>query len=412
MPEPRGWPTARSVRRVEAAAGYGHAARSRPSAGMAAHPASAQTLTEAFADAYNNNPQLLAQRARCAPPTRRCRRLCRSGGRRSILPARRVATASALTHRCNGRGNRRRPSYDSFIKPLGRIFRSTSRSTAAAAPKRRPARRSIPCRPPARRPWRSRPPSFQAVATAYLDVVRDQTLLEVDRNNEEVLRKQLEATHDRFRVGEVTRTDVAQAESALAQATRSGSPPRATSRSAGRSYTRAVGHPPGRLSVAARAAGLAGHAGRGAGLAANNNFNVISATFAELAARDNIDLVRGQLLPQISVVGDLRRIISPSVTQQARHRHRLGGRPADDAALRRRRDLFADPAGGADRRAAAQPGRRRAPRRGADRDQFWATLQAARAALPPSRRRCARPRSRSKGRSRKRWSAPAPCSTC
>ena len=34
----------------------------------------------------------------------------------------------------------------------------------------------------------------------------------------QVLRKQLEATQDRFRVGEVTRTDVAQAESSLAQA--------------------------------------------------------------------------------------------------------------------------------------------------------------------------------------------------
>src|SRR5439155_786453 len=47
---------------------------------------------------------------------------------------------------------------------------------------------------------------FQAVAQAYLDVVRDQTLVEVNRNNEQVLRRQLEATQDRFRVGEVTRS--------------------------------------------------------------------------------------------------------------------------------------------------------------------------------------------------------------
>ena len=53
---------------------------------------------------------------------------------------------------------------------------------------------------------------FQAVAQAYLDVVRDQALVEVDRNNVAVLRQQLEATQDRFRVGEVTRTDVAQAD--------------------------------------------------------------------------------------------------------------------------------------------------------------------------------------------------------
>ena len=48
-------------------------------------------------------------------------------------------------------------------------------------------------------------------------------------------------------------------------------------------------------------------------LAANNNFNVISATFAELAARDNIDVVRGQLLPQISVIGTLARSYDQSV---------------------------------------------------------------------------------------------------
>ena len=61
------------------------------------------------------------------------------------------------------------------------------------------------------------------------------------------------------------------------------------------------------------------------------------------------------------------------------------------------RDLFADPAGRADRRATAQPGRRRAPRSGADRDPGWETLQAARAASPRSRRRCGRRRSPWKG---------------
>jgi outer membrane protein len=47
-------------------------------------------------------------------------------------------------------------------------------------------------------------------------------LLELQVNNEQVLAKQLEATNDRLRVGEITRTDVAQAEAALegARATR------------------------------------------------------------------------------------------------------------------------------------------------------------------------------------------------
>src|SRR5215217_1136724 len=54
-------------------------------------------------------------------------------------------------------------------------------------------------------------------ATAYMDVLRDTANLNLQRNNVEVLEEQLRQTRDRFNVGEVTRTDVAQAESRLAQ---------------------------------------------------------------------------------------------------------------------------------------------------------------------------------------------------
>jgi outer membrane protein len=57
-----------------------------------------------------------------------------------------------------------------------------------------------------------------AVGTAYMDVLRDQAVLELNENNIKVLERQLEATKDRFSVGEVTRTDVAQAEARLARA--------------------------------------------------------------------------------------------------------------------------------------------------------------------------------------------------
>ena len=53
-----------------------------------------------------------------------------------------------------------------------------------------------------------------------------------------------------------------------------------------------------------------------ASLAANNNFSVISANFAELAARDTVDFVRGQLLPQISIVGTVNRLLAPSIVQK------------------------------------------------------------------------------------------------
>src|SRR5271166_2176274 len=52
--------------------------------------------------------------------------------------------------------------------------------------------------------------------TDYMDVLRDTAILELQRNNVLVLQEQLRETRDRFTVGEVTRTDVAQAEASLA----------------------------------------------------------------------------------------------------------------------------------------------------------------------------------------------------
>jgi outer membrane protein len=53
-------------------------------------------------------------------------------------------------------------------------------------------------------------------ATAYMNLLRDEAILDLNRRNVEVLTEQLKQTRDRFNVGEVTRTDVAQAESRLA----------------------------------------------------------------------------------------------------------------------------------------------------------------------------------------------------
>ena len=53
-------------------------------------------------------------------------------------------------------------------------------------------------------------------ATTYMDVLRDTASLEVQRSNVRVLQETLKQTRDRFEVGEVTRTDVAQAEAQLA----------------------------------------------------------------------------------------------------------------------------------------------------------------------------------------------------
>jgi len=53
-------------------------------------------------------------------------------------------------------------------------------------------------------------------ATAYMNLLRDAAILDLQQRNVEVLQEQLRQTRDRFNVGEVTRTDVAQSESRLA----------------------------------------------------------------------------------------------------------------------------------------------------------------------------------------------------
>jgi len=88
---------------------------------------------------------------------------------------------------------------------------------------------------------------FQAVAQAYLDVVRDQSLVEVNRNNEYVLGQEFEVTRIRAEIGELTGTDVAQAQSSLEQATAQRVAAEGQLEISRANYTRVVGHPPGRL---------------------------------------------------------------------------------------------------------------------------------------------------------------------
>ncbi len=86
-------------------------------------------------------------------------------------------------------------------------------------------------------------------ATAFMNVLRDSATLDLQRRNVEVIQEQLRQTRDRFNVGEVTRTDVAQAESRVAAAQSqmlAAQSNLATSRAA---YRRIIGVDPGRLSA-------------------------------------------------------------------------------------------------------------------------------------------------------------------
>ena len=142
-------------------------------------------------------------------------------------------------------------------------------------------------------------------ATFYADVVRDQATLELNINNERVLAKQLESTQDRFTVGEVTRTDVAQAEAALSQAKAGREAAYNQLQISRANYRNAMGEVPGRLIDPGEPDGLPGSRDEAISLAQIQNPNVQIADYVERAAQENVNIQFGGLLPTISLQGTL-----------------------------------------------------------------------------------------------------------
>ena len=357
--------------------------------GLTAVSTQAQTLTDALAEAYNTNPQLLAQRALLRATDEQVPQALSFWRPQVTFTGQVGLNTSAL----------QTPPVSPSLNGLGQIVSSSDRrhiitrpdlvQFQAIEPVYRGGRTVAQTRQAINTVESTRAQTlavetsvFQAVAMAYLDVVRDQALVEVDRNNVDVLRKQLEATQDRFRVGEVTRTDVAQAEAALAQAQGTLVTQQGTLEISRAEYVRAVGHPPGRLMLPRERPVLPATREEALSLATNNNFSVISAKFAELAARDNIDVVRGQLLPQISVVGTLDRSYDQSATfkgallNSAQITAQLTMPLYEGGAIYSQTRQAQQTVG--QRRSQVDDARRAAVQTAA---QFWSTLQAARASI-------------------------------
>ena len=91
-------------------------------------------------------------------------------------------------------------------------------------------------------------------ATAYMNVLRDSAIYDLQKRNVEVLQEQLRQTRDRFNVGEVTRTDVAQAESRVAAGQSQMLTAQANLTTSRAIYRRVIGLDPGKL--------VAGYPGR------------------------------------------------------------------------------------------------------------------------------------------------------
>ncbi len=141
--------------------------------------------------------------------------------------------------------------------------------------------------------------------TAYMDVWRDQAVIEFNVKNEMVIERQLEATEDRFTVGEVTRTDVAQAETRLAVATADRIAAEGALRSSRAVYAEVIGSAPGVLPPPPPLVGMPASLDAVINLAVSRNPDILAASFAEKAARRRVREVVGELLPSVQINASL-----------------------------------------------------------------------------------------------------------
>ena len=134
-------------------------------------------------------------------------------------------------------------------------------------------------------------------------------------NNEQVLRRQLQATRDRFQVGEVTRTDVSQAQSRFSRATADRIAAEGDLQSARAAFNRVIGRPAGAVTPPADGRRPARHPWtRRISLAENDNPAIVAANFNEQSALATVDVVFGELLPEVNLTGRVRSTIDPSET--------------------------------------------------------------------------------------------------
>ncbi len=141
-------------------------------------------------------------------------------------------------------------------------------------------------------------------ATAYMNLLRDTAILDLQRRNVEVLQEQLRQTRDRFNVGEVTRTDVAQSESSLAAGRSQVLTAQANYTASVATYRQVIGTNPGHLVAATPVDRFSPHTLPGAiAVGTAGNPAVTLAQYNVDVAQLAVKVAEGALYPTVSVQG-------------------------------------------------------------------------------------------------------------
>jgi outer membrane protein len=143
---------------------------------------------------------------------------------------------------------------------------------------------------------------FAKVVNAYVTVITDRHLLDLDINNENVLAQQLRAVKDQFNVGEITETSVAQAEASLAGAQEQVAVAKGNLHIADESFRQLVGSYPAATLVPPQPLELPLRGKTSLARAAlRNNPDVVAALFTMASKKDSVDVAVAGLGPQLSL---------------------------------------------------------------------------------------------------------------
>ena len=261
--------------------------------GLVVGPAEADTLREALVQAYNTNPGLAAERAGVRAMDENVP-IAKAAGRPSV----------ALT---GGYTENVLSSSNSLLNPDRQLNGSTSLNvplyTGGAV---RNSIRGAEVRSDASRMQLRGAESdlFVGVVGAYMDVIRDEAIVGLNKENVKVLEINLQAARDRFQVGDLTRTDVAQSEARLAVARGQLEQAEARLISSKESYVRVVGTPPGKLEDPPALPNLPNSPDEAVDVALKNNPVLLAAIRAGDASKYDVNVAKAGNLPTVSgVVG-------------------------------------------------------------------------------------------------------------
>ena len=255
----------------------------------------AEKLEEALAFAYENNPDLLAARANLRKVDEGVP-AAKSGWRPTVTSS--LSLGASQTNSDSGG-----TSSDTSSFP-GSLSLSVNQSVYDGG------RTEISVRQAETNVQTERSRLFTAEqnvmlsgATAFVDVISARSVVELQTNNLNRLEKQLEATRERFKVGEVTRTDVAQAEARVDRAKADKIKATGDLTSSNSTYQRVFGKRAGELQPPEKVKDLPREITEAVNYALENNFSLIAAKFEELSALDGVSLSQSSLRPTVTVSG-------------------------------------------------------------------------------------------------------------